>query len=133
MKYLKRLLIFAISITFFSYCNNYDSTTNYDDSTSQMPSSEYYIRYAASRRGYKVANAKVLIKNEKGQTIDIVTNKTHFKSISQTIGPVKIGFTATLSVDPSMDLTISCSKDNAPFVEKARATDDRGISYTIDY
>lgn len=133
MKKFTKIITLIICTYLFTYCNNEDSISNVNDSSSQNHTSEYYIKYTAARPGYSVSNACVKIKNEYEQIIDIVTDKTHFKGINQTIGPVKKGFTATINVTPSMNLEISCSKDNGPFVEKVRATSAYGISYTIDY
>ena len=58
-----------------SISNNNSGNNSSNGNSSQTPTSEYYIKYTASRRGYPISNASVKITDEKGQTIDIVTDK----------------------------------------------------------
>lgn len=125
---LKYLMLFLFSIMLYS-C---------DDNKEEPANAEYYVKYEATITSSKVSNSiKYTVNTESG-----IKTFTSGKSFSQTFGPVKKGFTASISVDAtslySVDNTnvkIYVSRRNEPFALKANNSGDKTVSttYTIDY
>lgn len=127
------LLILSISI-FTTACKKENST----------PSSEYYVKYEVSSSTiYSGGKLNLIITNEKNSqsAITIATRAPY----EVTIGPVKKGFNASLSVSkegsPDNQLKlytqISVSKDGGPFALKAINGSDSPrnsaqVSYTVE-
>jgi hypothetical protein len=136
---IKFVLVFCIVITNLGCKKEAPSVTE---------SSEYYIKYEIQSNSspYHGVKLNTNIKNEQNQTINEIIN---IGSWETTIGPVKKGFISSLKVEKNgwsgsneyhlkMTLSISVSKNGAPFAQKklddnnnnARAT--ASIEYNVE-
>lgn len=92
---------------------------------------EYYVRYSggASTTMHKSVVVDCYYTDANG-----TGGKFHGKGFNVTIGPVKYGFTASLTVSGGYWQTakIEISKNNGPFTQKGYSTAGR-TSYTIDF
>lgn len=113
------------------------------------PDAIYYIRYEATINSvHSGATAKYVVATENGST-EITSKK---KTLNETFGPVKKGFTASISgeaeYDGTMTLSIYVCRGEEPFALKASKTGEvsywgtmegatkpmtASISYTIDF
>ena len=109
----------------------------------------YYVRYEASiKSGHPGVEGTFVVATENGTTT--LTSKKN--SLSETFGPVKRGFTASISgeakVDGTMTLNIYVCRGEEPFALKASKTSEVStwgtmegvekpmtatVSYTIDF
>lgn len=107
--------------------NEEQQTTNEDPHAND----EYYVRYSggASTTMHKSVAVDCYYTDADGKG-----GKFHGKGFNTTIGPVKYGFTANLTVTGGYWQTakIEISKNNGPFTQKGYSTSGRA-SYTIDF
>ncbi|MBO4924365.1 MAG: hypothetical protein J5382_09625 [Bacteroidales bacterium] len=113
------------------------------------PDAIYYVRYEATINSvHSGATAKYIVATENGST-EITSKK---KTLNETFGPVKKGFTASISgeaeYDGTMTLSIYVCRGEEPFALKATKTGEvstwgtmegiekpmtASVSYTIDF
>ena len=119
---MKKILI-ILSIIFLCACEKCD----YISTENPTPESkdEYYIRYTCRTGGNAYSTVTMRYIEANGQWVTKTGKYT--TGVTQTIGPVKKGFTAKMSSDVKTN-TIECCKNNGPFMLKS----ENG-SYTIDF
>ena len=124
---MKHILI-LMSIIFLCACGKCDcGETNTNNNQSVENKDEYYVKYTAWKSsGYRVDYPYMTITLENGSTQKITSSGG--QSITKTIGPVKKGFTASISSNFPYN-KIECCKNNGPFIIKR----DKVGSYTIDF
>ena len=136
MKHISSFFLSAIIFICFTSC--------FTDSTN------YYIKYEAkiTDGGYTGANVNYIVSTEKGPT----TIATHSMTWTETFGPVKKGFEASIYGEAEcagkMTLNIYVCRGEEPFVLKASQTGEMSyygwyegeqepmnasVSYTIDF
>ena len=111
------------------------------DKDSEKEVYEYYVRYEYSLTssnqfvGVQRSN-KVLSINTDSGVINVTTYDTDY---TETIGPVKKGFDANITVkydgssSGTTNLKIYVARGSEPFALKATSTNTASASYTIDY
>lgn len=113
------------------------SNSKEDEPSSPSLETEYYVKYEASVNS-------VYLTNSISYTVAVNNQFKTFKSgksFTETFGPFKKGFEATITVDASIlsiadcDARIYVSRVNEPFVLKAYNSGGKIVStsYTIDY
>lgn len=128
-KYIKCLLFISLTLVLWS-CG--------DDNEPNNPSSnaEYYVKYEATVSSNKIGDIKYTVITETGPK-----TFTSGKSFSQTFGPFKKGFNASIFADASSLYSVSCNvriyvcRGNEPFALKANNSGGKQVSasYVIDY
>lgn len=101
------------------------------------PNDDYYVKYEADITSVYIGNSiKYTVTTENGKQT-FVSGKT----FTQTFGPVKEGFVASITADASgweqayCYVKIYVSRNNEPFALKANNSSSKmsSASYTIDY
>lgn len=128
MKALQKAVLLVAAILVCIACNK---------STSPTEEVDYYVKYSISDG----SSGKVTYKIENGAatTVDGVS----FTGFERTIGPVKKGFEASITVTPAINPTsyykptangrIEIKKGDAPFVVKKEGVINYGLTYKIDF
>lgn len=113
--------LFCILVFLILSCNNDEPKISKDNF--------YYIQYEATLAyGHRTTLHFI---DEKNQPITIETGNTGGK-FQRIIGPVDKNFVANISSSYNrVGLYIYCSRNNEPFVQKAKGTSS--VSYAIDY
>ena len=120
-------IIILMSIVFLCACEKCDcGENNTNNNQSVENKDEYYVKYTAWKdKGQVVSNPYMTITIEDGSTLKINSSGGQ---VTKTIGPVKRGFTASISSNFPYK-KIECCKNNGPFIVKL----DKAGSYTIDF
>ena len=126
-----RHILILMSIIFLCACGKCDcGETNTNNNQSVENKDEYYVKYTGSMSGgHMMSSPTITITIEDGSTQKFTSSSAR-QSLSRTIGPVRKGFTASISSNFEYN-KIECCKNTGPFVIKA---EKRGsCSYTIDF
>lgn len=110
------------------------------DKDSEKEVYEYYVRYeysltSSSPMGGVQYNNKIISINTDSGVINVTT---YANSYTETIGPVKKGFDANITVkydggsSGTTNLKIYVARGSEPFALKATSTNTVSVSYTID-
>lgn len=123
MNTLQKAFLLAAAILVCIACNKYTSPTEDVD---------YYVKYSISDG----SSGKVTYKIENGAT-------TTVDGVSLTVGPVKKGFEASITITPAINPTsyykptangrIEIKKGDTPFVVKKEGVVNYGLTYKIDF
>lgn len=129
-KYISHILLGSALLLGYS-CSPDDDLVQQTSQDDPHANDEYYVRYSGSAR--TAMHSSVAVDCYYSDT-DGKDGEFHGKGFNTTIGPVKYGFTAKLTVTGGFWQTarIEISKNNGPFTQKGYSTSGRA-SYTIDF
>jgi len=128
-KYLNIVILSLALITILSSCKKEATTTTTND--------DYYVKYAIKGNGTYIYFNNFSVNSDKG---NVSFSGYQYKSWTQTYGPVKKGFKASVTVQSGyVTVEIYISKNNGAFALKASksgnnsSTSNISQSYTIDF
>jgi hypothetical protein len=98
------------------------------DETNTTTNDYYYVKYVIKGNGPYSYFSDFSVKTDQG---NVSFSGYQYQSWNQTYGPVKKGFTASVSIKTLVTVEIYVSKNNGPFALKASKSGDN--SYTIDF
>ena len=128
-KFLKITKVFLAILIALSSCKKDETNTTTND--------DYFVKYAIKGNGTYILFSDFSVNTDHG---NVSFSGYQYKSWNQTYGPVKKGFSASVSVKSSLvTVEIYVSKNNGPFALKASksggnsSTSNISQSYTIDF